>query len=50
GYFASHPEAVQRIDALRRLASVAGFAERETAPLPTVLKGEHIGSPLRHSK
>ncbi len=37
GYFTSHPEAVQRIDALRSLAAVSEFAVRETCPLSTVL-------------
>ncbi|MCI5161050.1 MAG: peptidase M48 [Candidatus Electrothrix sp. AX5] len=37
GYFASHPEAVQRINALRRLAAASGFAVRKTAPLPKAL-------------
>jgi len=37
GYFASHPEAVQRIDALRSLAAESGFTVRETFPLSTVL-------------
>ncbi len=35
-YFSSHPEAVQRIDELRRLASASGFSVRETLPLPAV--------------
>jgi Zn-dependent protease with chaperone function len=33
GYFASHPEAVQRVSELRRLASASGFAVRKTKPL-----------------
>jgi Zn-dependent protease with chaperone function len=37
GYFASHPEAVQRIDALRSLAAASGFTVRETFHLSTVL-------------
>ncbi|MCI5208558.1 MAG: peptidase M48 [Candidatus Electrothrix sp. ATG2] len=37
GYFASHPEAVQRISKLRRQALASGFAVRETVPLPTNL-------------
>ena len=37
GYFSSHPEAVQRINALRSLATASGFVVRETVPLPTSL-------------
>ncbi|MDU9048910.1 MAG: M48 family metallopeptidase [Candidatus Electrothrix sp. Rat3] len=37
GYFASHPEAVQRIDALHSLAAASRFAVRETFHLSTVL-------------
>ncbi|MCI5123327.1 MAG: peptidase M48, partial [Candidatus Electrothrix sp. AR5] len=45
GYFASHPEAVQRIDALGRLASVSGFAVRETVSLPTALRAALVPEP-----
>ena len=37
-YFSSHPEAVQRIDELHRLASVSGFSVGETLPLSAVLE------------
>ncbi|MCI5165415.1 MAG: peptidase M48 [Candidatus Electrothrix sp. GM3_4] len=46
GYFASHPEAVQRINALRSLASTSGFAVRETAPLPTILRAAFRAAPV----
>ncbi|WP_339132970.1 MAG: M48 family metallopeptidase [Candidatus Electrothrix sp. GW3-4] len=36
-YFASHPEAVQRINALRSLTRASGFAVQAPAPLPTTL-------------
>jgi Zn-dependent protease with chaperone function len=42
GYFASHPEAVQRIDALRSLAATSGFAVRETASLPAILQAAPV--------
>jgi predicted Zn-dependent protease len=37
-YFSSHPEAMQRIDELRQLASVSGFSVGETLPLPVALE------------
>ena len=36
-YFASHPEAEQRILTLRTAVSASGFAMRETVPLPAIL-------------
>lgn len=38
GYFASHPKAVQRINALRSLTTAAGFTVKETTPLPLSLR------------
>ena len=37
-YFASHPEAVQRINALRSLTTASGFTVKETTPLPASLR------------
>lgn len=39
-YFSSHPEAMQRINELRRQASADGFAVRDTLPLPATLMPE----------
>ena len=39
-YFASHPEAVQRIDALRSLTTASGFTVEKTTPLPLSLRPE----------
>ncbi|MCI5159206.1 MAG: hypothetical protein D3906_12405, partial [Candidatus Electrothrix sp. AUS1_2] len=44
-YFSSHPEAIERIDALRQSAEASGFVEKETVPLPAILTGGESRSP-----
>ncbi|MCI5196487.1 MAG: hypothetical protein D3919_09685 [Candidatus Electrothrix sp. AW5] len=40
-YFSSHPEAMQRINELRRQASASGFMIQKTLPLPSALMPEN---------